>query len=564
MMRQFAVVAICLASMFPHYSSCAQPLSREDSLRILRWAQHAQWDFERHRRFALPPMYTSTGAPCDLIGRFCVRHGGIVFERIPAMDLSASRENLMHVLDTAATLLPGDDWIAGQRVRYLVDAGDRNSALRAARACRGTSWWCEALEGMALHVVGDFEGAEQAFAKALASMPAKKRCEWTDLSYLLDQALRSIYQRLSCQHRTAIERHLWLLADPLFLTPGNERWTEHLARHVWAESESGAVNTFAMRWGPDLEQMIVRFGWSEKWTQRPPTILETGPPVVSGHEHEPNYHFFPERDASRDVNAIDESLWDFKKNPPIEAYAPRYAREFVALQPQVARFRRGDSTLLVVAYDLTDDPLLAHRSFDGALAIVADDSSPPVIVRSGGSGQRAALLATTPARSAMLSVEALARDSVAAARWRAVMVRIELKERTLTLSDLLFFEPSGVLPSEANDAARTAYGGILRRDKKVGIYWEIYGQASPDSTLPVALTISPIPGNVLKRVIQALGIGDRLTPISIRWRENGSAGVRLSRSLLLDLSLIPPGLYEAKLEIGANGEARATRVFEIR
>ena len=182
MMRQFAAVAICLASMFPHYSSCAQPLSREDSLRILRWAQHAQWDFERHRRFALPPMYTSTGAPCDLIGRFCVRHGGIVFERIPAMDLSASRENLMHVLDTAATLLPGDDWIAGQRVRYLVDAGDGNSALRAARACRGTSWWCEALEGMALHVVGDFEGAEQAFAKALASMPAKKRWRSTPAS----------------------------------------------------------------------------------------------------------------------------------------------------------------------------------------------------------------------------------------------------------------------------------------------------------------------------------------------------------------------------------------------
>src|ERR1700674_3838838 len=189
-MRHPIVAGALVASLLPQYSPLAQPLSRDDSLQVLREAQHAQWDFERHRRFDLPSIYSNTGAPCDLIGRFCVRHGGIAFERIPLENLSESRESLLRALDTAAALLPGDDWIAGQRVRYLVDAGEGNAALRAARSCRGTAWWCEALEGLALHMTGDFAAAERVFDRALADMPEKIRCRWTDLSYLLEEGFR--------------------------------------------------------------------------------------------------------------------------------------------------------------------------------------------------------------------------------------------------------------------------------------------------------------------------------------------------------------------------------------
>jgi hypothetical protein len=563
-MRQLVVAALWLALIPPRSSSCAQPLSRQDSLRVLRWAQHAQWDFERHRRFALPSIYTNQITPCDVIGRFCFRHSGVAFQRIPIEPLEQSRESFRQVLDSAAGLLPGDDWIAGQRVRYLVDDGDGSSALQAALACRGTSWWCAALEGMALHVTGDFARAEAAFETALSQMPAQKRCAWTDLTYLLEEPLRAAYQRLGCDERTDFDRRVWLMADPLFLIPGNERRTEHLARHVWAESERTAVNTFWKPWGPDLEEMTVRYGWSEKWTREPPTILETGPPVINGHEHEPNYHFFPEREPLGVASALDESLWDIGKLQPKEAYAPRYARVFVDLQPQIARFRRGDSTLVVAAYRKEDYQFLRQHTFYGALAIVADDSTPPLVARSTESGDRAAMLALTLARVAMLSVETLARDSTVASRWRAVMRRLELRQNGLTISDLLFYEPSSTLATDVYEAAQTAYGKVLYRDKKVGLFWELYGRTSRDSVIAVSLTLSPLTDNPLKRVIQALGIGGRPAPINVRWRENGSAGFSSPRSLTVDISLIPPGKYEVRLQIGdADGEA-TRQVVEIR
>lgn len=563
-MRQLVVVALWLAVIAPRSSWCAQPPLPEDSVAILRRAQHAQWDFERQRRFGLPSIYTDQSAPCDRIGRFCLRHRGVAFERIPNEPLGESRENLRRVLDGAATLLPGDDWIAGQRVRYLVDAGDDTAALRAARSCRGTSWWCAALEGMALHVTGDFLGAEAAFEKALSQMPAEKRCSWTDLSFLLEESLRAAYRRLGCEERAEYNRRVWRMADPLFLTPGNERWTEHLSRHVWAESERAAVNSFWMPWGQDLEEMTVRFGWAEKWTREPATILETGRLVVNGHEHEPNYHFFPEREPPEDIGALDESLWDIGKPQPREAYAPRYAQVFERFQPQVARFRRGDSTLAVAAYRRADYEFLAQHDFYSALAIVTNDSAAPLVARSAESGEHTAILALTPARSAMLSVETLARDSTIASRWRAVMTRLELRNKALTISDLLFYEPSSTIATDVYEAAQTAYGNVLYRDKRVGLYWELYGQTSRDSVIAVSLTLSPVADNVLKRVIQALGIGGRPAPLNIRWRENGSAGFLSPRSVVVDISLIPPGRYEVTLQVGEADGTTTRRVVEIR
>jgi hypothetical protein len=237
---------------------------------------------------------------------------------------------------------------------------------------------------------------------------------------------------------------------------------------------------------------------------------------------------------------------------------------FVDLQPQIARFRRGDSTLVVAAYRKEDYQFLRQHTFYGALAIVADDSTPPLVARSTESGDRAAMLALTLARVAMLSVETLARDSTVASRWRAVMRRLELRQNGLTISDLLFYEPSSTLATDVYEAAQTAYGKVLYRDKKVGLFWELYGRTSRDSVIAVSLTLSPLTDNPLKRVIQALGIGGRPAPINVRWRENGSAGFSSPRSLTVDISLIPPGKYEVRLQIGdADGEA-TRQVVEIR
>jgi hypothetical protein len=105
---------------------------------------------------------------------------------------------------------------------------------------------------------------------------------------------------------------------------------------------------------------------------------------------------------------------------------------------------------------------------------------------------------------------------------------------------------------------------VFRRNTKVGLFWEIYGTAPADSTLPISLTISPLETGRFRAALGALRIAPKVTPLNIRWQENGATGMLSARSVMLDLSLVPPGKYEVKLEVGATKVASATKVIRIR
>src|SRR5437899_9002469 len=49
-----------------------------------------------------------------------------------------------------------------------------------------------------------------------------------------------------------------------------------------------------------------------------------------------------------------------------EGYAPAYADTFQQLEDQAAMFRRGDSCLVVAAYDLSDYALFGHQAAQAA------------------------------------------------------------------------------------------------------------------------------------------------------------------------------------------------------
>ena len=106
----------------------------------------------------------------------------------------------MRDLNKAAEALPGDDWIAGQRIRYLTEAHD-TSAVSVARSCRATKWWCDALLGFTLHVAGNYLAADSAYALALEGMPSPTRCHWLNLAPLLDDDVRGTYHKLPCPQR---------------------------------------------------------------------------------------------------------------------------------------------------------------------------------------------------------------------------------------------------------------------------------------------------------------------------------------------------------------------------
>ena len=74
----------------------------------------------------------------------------------------------------------------------------------------------------------------------------------------------------------------------------------------------------------------------------------------------------------------------------------------------------------------------------------------------------------------------------------------------------------------------------------------------------------PIDEGVLRRTFRALRIAPKLTPLMLRWQENGAAGVLSARAIVLDLSAIPAGKYSVKLEVGESPSAVSSRIIEVK
>src|SRR5262245_11563739 len=340
--------------------------AQRDSQAVLRWAQRAQAGFESSRRSLLPMVEASPASRCDLlnggelIGRFCYWDDGSASRPPPEpSSIKTARERLLRVLDSGAAQLPGDAWIAGQRVRYLVESDQPAAALTAALDCRAAVWWCEALAGYALHAVDSARAADSTYRVALRDMPRDERCRWTDLSPLLVSGpLRQRYRPQSCEERADPEARLWWLAQPLLSRPGNDRRVEHYARHTISSLLEHARSPFGMETGNDLRELIVRYGWPIAWAQERRDAGQTDRHVV-GHGREQAYHFLPDGTGFGDVIVLDASR-------SREPYGPAYAAAFTTMTPEFSAFRRGESTLVVAAYDVEQDTLLRSRPLSAA------------------------------------------------------------------------------------------------------------------------------------------------------------------------------------------------------
>jgi hypothetical protein len=515
----------------------------------------------------LPRFYLGQADRCLIVGRFCEWHPRSSQDYVvpdEGNDIRRARAELLRDLEKAGNSVPGDDWIIGQRIRYLVEGHD-TSAASVARSCRATRWWCDALTGLALHVSGNYAAADSAYTAALAEMSPTRRCHWLNLSPLLDDDLRGTYRKMSCAEREAADARIWWVADPLYMTPGNERRTEHFSRVLHTVLQEDAANTYGSKWGGDLAELILRFGWAEKWTQQPPASAYLGAEIsVTGHEPEPGFHFFLTQRPPDALAQIVDSLFEIDQFPPREQYAPPYARSFKGLDAQVARFRRSDSTRIVAAFDVSADTIFSGRKFSAALIAMGDEATPPAMSVVGESPTKNVITVSTPWKSQLIGVELLAKDSTGAARWRTGFAELPLDSGKITVSDLLFVDGAPSLPSNLNEAITQAHGGTkFRRDRQVGLFWELYGKTPADSALPISLTITPIDQGLIRRAFRALRIVPRVTPLNIRWQENGASGVLSARSVLLDLSLIPAGKYAVKLEVGNYPLAVASRIIEV-
>lgn len=536
--------------------------------------REAQTGFERFRRNNLPPAKSVRGTggngSCDeQVGNFCYWYDES--EPPPPAEperIREARSRLIATLDSAAKALPLDRWIAGQRVRYLVEAERFRDAVVAAKECGSDDWWCKALLGMALHLEGDFVDAEGAFAAALEQMPERERCAWRDFTILLDDTQRQQYRNLSCEQRTAFENRVWWLARPLYSSRGNDARTEWHSRVMMTKILDGSATAHQQGFDADEQELLLRYSWPRAFSRSGSRSPNDSGPSVVGHEPTPAYPYIPNAFITDNPVNADSMRWHTGMPPVRARYAPAYSSRMRRLDHQTALFRRGDSALVVMAYDLGRDSVAA-ADLAAALVLTRGDSSDATIVRSAAPKRRDVLTGMSTWGPLLLSAEVYAPSRRLTARARYGIRPPYSVGTRVTLSDVLLFEPYGSIPQSIEEALPHAMPSLrVRADQRIGFFWESYGTDPNGEPLSVALTVASEyeEPSFWKRRLQALRLSKDVKPVSVSLQDVSARGTTTSaRAVVVDISTLKPGSYLVELEIGVAGQykLRTERRIEV-
>jgi hypothetical protein len=515
----------------------------------------------------------------------------------------AARGALLRLLDSTERRVPTSDFVVGQRVRFLLDAGDADGAASAARGCRATPAWCAALVGYVHAVRGRLPAADSAFTVARSRMPPVERCAWDDVGPLLPPADRRRYAAMPCAARDSVSARVWWVSDPLLVEPGNERRVEHDARRTLVRLRAALSEDERHYWQPldggdALIEMVVRYGWPSRsvWGGRYEDANHTGwlaghgsagsPPYVTAEYVGGRPHVVPPLRTALDPSSARGADWQLHPEDvtrpgrwwPAEHYARRAGPLVQLPEGQWALFRRREASLLAVATALDPGPLgvAAGDSVDAALVVSWRPDSVRQLARvRAAAGTPLVLQAPTPSGAALVGVElpgdsahptaARARFGIAAPPSLAAM-----RPGEVAVSDPLLFDPpagTDPLPEGADAAiARMLTTTRLRDVRRLGLYWESYGLAAGD-TVDVAVRLERRDrSGLLRRLAERLSMmTEQDGAVAVRWREPqpGRAAVSaidgpvpvLSRSLVLDVSGLPAGSYWLDVSVARPGQA---------
>lgn len=563
-MRPGACLLAACASLTLSLNPASAQSRSDDVSRIRARGQKAQQQFESYRRRQLPITYGRSGSnACDVrIGRFCYWHDDAEDLPLEPQPVALARDALLRSLDSLEALARSDAWLVGQHVRYLVEADRAADALHAATECRAADWWCAALRGFSEHTLGNYEAADREFASALSGMPRAQRCRWTDLSDLLPEASRKSYRAVPCERRDSLNARIWWLADPRWGLGGNDLRTEVLARLTMSQLVQQARSAHDLSWGDDMAELMLRYGWPAAWSRAQPSSVDPTQISVIGHEPSPSFEFMPDARALNDAANAEAASWTPTAPEPLTRYAPKYARRFAELAPQVAWFARRDSGVIVAAYEVggTHDTVFTRDSVEGAVALSRGPHDTGVArVKSP---RRGVLVLPTEWQPALVSVEVI--DSASKALGRA---RFATRPPADTaLSDVLLFDSSGGIPESFEAATARALGTLtVSRQKPFGLYWELYGDLARTDSVTYNVSVERRGASWLRRLAERTRLVGRPEPVRVGFDERPRGGMMSARSLLIDVSHIPAGEYRLTLS-ARSGERllKRTRAIDVR
>lgn len=540
-----------------------------DSAALVARAREAQARFEALRRDHLHLGSRRPSGPCDRrIGQLCWRYQPVLLwePRGSAPVVWVARDSLLAELSRIGRRLPGDGWILGQRVRYLLEAGRVDEALVTVRQCTGAVDWCRSLEGLVLHRLGHYAEARTAFEPALAAMAPEEAGRWLDPSMLLDGEARARLDEAVGPARDSLVREVWRLADPLLLVAGNDRLTGHLARQTAVRIRTGTATPFDLPWNEDMAELLVRYGWERGWERYMPAQGERPPmPRVVQYEHPDIRPFLPTGKLLAAPHESRPGAWTRPMSGLEPAgYAPAYAPVLLPMDARTLVFTRGDRSLVATTFRLPADttvrtrlelrrPDPLPRAFWGAPAqaglFLDGAGGEMVLAATRDSATRGVLVLDAPAGHYRVSVEALDPGRRAGV-YRAGLGVPRVPPDRVVLSPLIPV-PGGSAPETTVEALyRMVPGDTLRADRLI-VGWEVWGAGGAGS-FRYRLALEPVSRGLLKRIGGLLGLGE--PPPRLEWEEPGPEEPGADfRAIALDLSGVDPGEWTLRLELRRPG-----------
>lgn len=549
------------------------PQLHPDSSEVHDRARSLQVRFERRRLRELPRTLGGGRHECDeIIGRLCVWDDDDEDwePRDEPEAIGEARAEFLAALDSLASLIPGDHWIFGQRIRYLVEATRFDDADILARRCGlPERWRCDAYLGYVLHNMEEVEAAESAFQAALGAMPPGTRGEWTDPEPVLDGRLLD-WLREQPDSASAADR-LWMLADPLFLASGNDRWTAHLARRVYAMSSERARNPHQMMWGRDLAEAAVRYGWPVAWERSWPSVGQQSF-RVTGRDQPASFRTFPPRRVLG-LEGEDAAAWEIPEGHTRSVHLPPFLDTLAPVDGQVGRFWRRDGVIVTGAWTppdpLTVDSVLASPPLLHAGLFVEQDGVIAMDVRAEAAAAGTLRLSgRVPwAEWGIVSFEAWAPDIRRAYRLRTGVGLRRVPPDVLSISDLMLLDGSAE-PASFDDMQAALRGSTeVGAGESVGVALEVYGLGFRSEVVGFNAWVERKGEGVLTRAVRWLGIGGPKEEVSVAWEEPGPDRPSPHfRAFRISLPELGSGEYDVVVEVSVAGRAplAGRRSFTIR
>ena len=551
--------------------AATQEAAYPDSNSVHGRARALQASFERTRVRNLPSTHSGSGGRCDeVIGRLCIWDSGddSWTPKPEAPVIVEKRREMIRALDSLGTIIPGDRWILGQRVRYRIEDGRLREAAEVARECGPSETWrCHAYVGLALHQAEDIVAAEAAFAAALAEMPVTERVEWTDLRPLMDSELKDWLDDQPDSSEAA--ERLWRLADPLFLAPGNDRWTGHLSRWAYAMSSERTRSPHQLSWGKDLTESVVRYGWSVAWERPWPRPGEALGTSAIGHDPPAALRLYPTRlDVEGPSNEADWVKWRLDRKGMRTLYLPPYLDSLASMDAQIGHFRFPGGVRFVAAGKVGFDGF-AERLAGAEGALYFEDipgvrASGQGLVDADG-GVRLEVAVDEPDAVGVLSLELLLPEWRRAQRARYSVRVPSVPPDVLAVSDVVVLESDREAESASEVAAALRPSLVVRPDETLRIAFEVYGLGYRVEGIDFRVWLEEVGRGFFSRATRWLGFGSEEDRIAVSWTEPGPSAPRaLFRSLDLSIPGLEVGEYDVVVSVQTRGRPAAERRRRIR